>query len=60
MHHEEFRIFLERIRNVYNPVALEHNFLEREYYRVGFNKLMTRISFKHLIEYMYERGYFKF
>jgi hypothetical protein len=34
--------------------------LEEEYYKVGFNKLMTRIKYGHLIEYMCEEEESKF
>ena len=46
---DEFMLLLEK---EYPEANLTESMLEREYYRVGFNKLMTRIKFSHITSHL--------
>ena len=59
MHSHELGQFIDLVQRVYEPLCLEHGFIEREYYRVGFNKLMTRIKFQYLLDWLSDNQYFK-
>lgn len=62
LHRREFDKFMRMLKKLYQTNVFKEEFLEEEYYRVGFNKLMTRIKYGHLIEYLCDEDdslYFK-
>lgn len=54
MHRQMFHDFINLLESRYPGANLTEDFLVREYTRVGFNKLMTRIKFQHLASYLCE------
>lgn len=54
MHKKLFNDFIELIEATYKGANLTEDMLMREYTRVGFNKLMTRIKFSHLTNVLCE------
>lgn len=42
------------MEKVYKDANFTKDMLEREYTRIGFNKLMTRIKFSHLTDFLCE------
>jgi hypothetical protein len=40
------------LKNHYEDNIFKEEFIEEEYYKVGFNKLMTRIKFSHLTQFL--------
>lgn len=52
MHRQMFHDFIELIELKHPGANLTEEMLIREYTRVGFNKLMTRIKFSHLVSYL--------
>lgn len=52
MHRKLFRDFMKLLENHYPEAIFTEDFLVREYTRVGFNKLMTRIKFSHMATFL--------
>ena len=50
MHQQLFHEFMNLLEETFSDANFNETTLLREYTRVGFNKLMTRIKFSHLTD----------